>query len=98
MGLMPVPRRVVETRRTNEGVDMRESDQTQSDSARSFRESSEAHSSVVGGGTLGDPRLSASSFAGANEGSRNVRRPWVWALGWVGGIVVVIAALILILR
>ena len=42
--------------------------------------------------------VSASVMSGANEGSRSVRRPWVWALGWVGGIVVVIAALILILR
>ena len=53
---------------------------------------------MVGGGSLGDPRLSASTFADANEGSRNKRRPWVWALGWVGGFVAVIAALILILR
>jgi len=37
-------------------------------------------------------------MSGANEGSRNVRRPWLWALGWVGGFVVVIAGLILILR
>jgi hypothetical protein len=37
-------------------------------------------------------------MSGANEGSRNVRRPWVWALAWVGGFVAAIAALILILR
>lgn len=95
---MSVPRRVVQTRGTNEGVDMSEADQTHSDPARSFRESPQAHSSVVGGGSLGDPRLTASMMSGANEGSRNVRRPWVWALGWVGGIVLVIAALVLILR
>jgi hypothetical protein len=53
---------------------------------------------VIGGGSLGDPRLSASTFAGANEGSQNKRRPWLWALAWVGGFVAVIAALILILR
>lgn len=74
------------------------SDQSHDDPARSFRESPEAHSSVVGGGTLGDPRLSASTFADANEGSGNARRPWLWALGWLGGIIAVIAVLILILR
>jgi hypothetical protein len=37
-------------------------------------------------------------MADANEGSRNRRRPWVWALAWVGGFVAVIAGLILILR
>jgi len=56
-----------------------------------------AQSSTVGG-LYGDPRLSASVMTDANEGSRNKRRPWLWALGWVGGFVVVIAALILILR
>jgi hypothetical protein len=60
-------------------------------------ESREARSSVVGG-LWGDPRLSASVMADANDGSRGKRRPWLWALGWVGGIVVVIAALVLILR
>jgi hypothetical protein len=75
-----------------------ESGPTHTDPARSFRESSEAHSSVLGGGSLGDPRISASVMSSANEGSRNKRRPWLWALGWVGGFVVVIAALILILR
>lgn len=60
-------------------------------------ESQEAQSALVGG-VYGDQRLSASRFADANEGSRNARRPWAWALGWVGGIVIVIAALILILR
>jgi hypothetical protein len=52
----------------------------------------------VGGGSLGDARLSASRLSAANEGSRSVRRPWLWALGWVGGIVVIIAGLILVLR
>ena len=37
-------------------------------------------------------------MSSANEGSRNKRRPWLWALGWVGGFVAVIAVLILILR
>ena len=46
----------------------------------------------------GTPRLSASVMSGANEGSRNKRRPWLWALAWVGGFVAVIAVLILILR
>jgi hypothetical protein len=74
-----------------------ESNQTHTDPARSFRESPEAQSSTVGG-LYGDPRLSASVMADANEGSRNKRRPWVWALGWVGGFVAAIAILILILR
>ena len=77
---------------------MSESDQTHTDPARSFRESPEAQSSMVGGVSLGDSRLSASMIADANEGSRKVRRPWVWALAWVGGFVAVVAALILILR
>lgn len=77
---------------------MSESGPTHTDPARSFRESLEAHSSVVGGGSLGDPRISVSVMADANEGSRNKRRPWVWALAWVGGFVAVIAVLILILR
>jgi hypothetical protein len=37
-------------------------------------------------------------MADANEGSRNKRRPWVWALAWVGGFAGVIAVLVLILR
>jgi hypothetical protein len=53
---------------------------------------------VVGGGSLGDPRLSASAFADANEGSQNKRRPWLWALAWVGGFAGAIAILILIVR
>jgi hypothetical protein len=48
--------------------------------------------------SLGDQRLSTSVMSAANEGSSNKRRPWLWALGWVGAIVVVIAVLILILR
>ena len=60
-------------------------------------ESRDAQSAMVGG-VWGDPRLSASMMSDANEGSSNRRRPWVWALGWVGGVVLVIAGLILILR
>ncbi|HTX68284.1 MAG TPA: hypothetical protein VMH50_03940 [Thermoleophilia bacterium] len=60
-------------------------------------ESHDAQSALVGGGRS-QLYLSASRFADANEGSQGKRRPWVWALGWAGGIVVVIAALILILR
>ncbi len=60
-------------------------------------ESRDAQSSLVGG-VWGDQRLSVSRMADANEGSRNARRPWLWALGWVGGLVVIITALILILR
>jgi len=74
-----------------------ESGPTPTDPARSFRESPEAQSSTVVG-LWSDPRLSASVMADANEGSRNKRRPWLWALGWVGGFVAVIAVLILILR
>jgi hypothetical protein len=50
------------------------------------------------GGVWGDRRLSASRMADANEGSHDKRHPLVWAAGWVGGVVLVIAALILILR
>ena len=60
-------------------------------------ESRDAQSAFVGGGRS-QPYLSASVFGDANEGSRGKRRPWIWALAWVGGIVVVIAALVLILR
>ena len=77
---------------------MGEPNQAHTDPARSFRESPEAHSSVIGGGSLGDPRLSVSTFAGANEGSHNRRRPWVWALAWVGGFAGAIAIFILIVR
>ena len=59
-------------------------------------ESRDAQSAVVGGGRAAAPL--GVEVADANEGSRNTRRPWVWALGWVGGIVLVIAGLILILR
>jgi hypothetical protein len=77
---------------------MSESDQTHTDPARSFRESPEARSPTIGGVYGGPSRLSASVMADANEGSRKVRVPWAWALAWVGGLVAVIAALILILR
>ncbi len=60
-------------------------------------ESRQAQSSTLGG-VWADPHLSASVMSSANEGSRNKRRPWLWALGWVGGFVAVIAVLILILR
>jgi hypothetical protein len=76
---------------------MSESGPARSDPPKAGRSAPDAQSSTLGGG-YGDPRLSASRMADANEASRNVRRPWVWALGWVGGIVVVIAVLILILR
>jgi hypothetical protein len=77
---------------------MSESDRSSGDPVKTGAESTESRSAWVGGGALGDPRLSASVMSGANEGSRNTRRPWVWALAWVGGFVAVIAALILILR
>ncbi len=76
---------------------MSESGPTHTDPARSFRESHEAQTSTLGN-SFADPRLSATVMSNANEGSRNKRRPWVWALAWVGGFVAVIAALILILR
>ena len=76
---------------------MSESGPTHSDSARSFRESPQAQSSTIGG-LHSDPRLSASVMADANEGSRNKRRPWLWALAWVGGFAGAIAIFILIVR
>ena len=76
---------------------MSETGPTHTDPARSFRESPEAQSSTVGG-LYGDPRLSASVMADANEGSRNRRRPWVGALSWVGGFAGAIAIFILIVR
>lgn len=60
-------------------------------------ESREARSSTLGG-LFGDPRLSASIISTSDGGSRGRRRPWLWALGWVGGFVLVVAGLILILR
>ena len=60
-------------------------------------ESREARSAYTGGGQF-QPYLSASRFGSANEGSRRRKRPWVWALAWFIGLVVVIAVLILILR
>ena len=59
-----------------------------------WTESREAQSAWIGGGRS-QPILSASVFAAANEGSQRRRRPWVWALGWLAGIV---AVLILIVR
>jgi hypothetical protein len=61
------------------------------------QESREAQSAFIGGGRS-QPILSAARFGDANEGSRRKHHPALWALGWVGGIVVVIAALVLILR
>jgi hypothetical protein len=75
-----------------------ESRSSSNDAPKVGRDSLDAQSSRVGGGAFIDSGLSASQLSGANEGSRSVRRPWLWALGWVGGIVVVIAGLILILR
>jgi len=60
-------------------------------------ESREAKSSFSGG-LMGDPRLSASKLADANEGSRTPRRPWVWALAWIGGFAGAVAIFILIVR
>jgi hypothetical protein len=77
---------------------MSESERPSAEPVKTGAESSESRSAWVGGGSLGQPRLSASVMSDANEGSRNKRRPWVWALAWVGGFVVAIAVLILILR
>jgi hypothetical protein len=77
---------------------MSESGQSSRDPVRTGAESPESRSAWVGGGSFGDARPSASVMSSANEGSRNKRRPWLWALGWVGGFVAVIAVLILILR
>jgi hypothetical protein len=60
-------------------------------------ESREAQSAWIGGGRS-QPILSASMFAAANEGSQRRRRPWVWALSWLAGVVGVVAVLILIVR
>jgi hypothetical protein len=76
---------------------MSESEKSGTYAPKAGRDTPEAQSSTLGG-LWGDPRVSVSVMSGANEGSRNRRRPWLWALGWVGGIVVVIAGLILILR
>ena len=77
---------------------MSESGPTHTDPARSFRESPEAQSVHASAMLVRRPASLASVMADANEGSRNKRRPWLWALGWVGGFVAVIAVLILILR
>lgn len=76
---------------------MNGSDPSKTSAPKAGRETPEAQRSTVGG-LWADPHLSASVMADANEGSQGKRRPWLYALGWVGGIVVVIAALILILR
>jgi hypothetical protein len=60
-------------------------------------ESRNAQSAFVGGGRS-QPLLSAARFGAANEGSRGRRHPMLWAAGWVGGVVLVVAVLILILR
>jgi hypothetical protein len=74
-----------------------ESDTSRTYEPKAGRDTPTGQSSTVGG-LWADPHLSASVMSAANEGSSRKRRPWAWALGWVGGIVVVIAALILILR
>lgn len=77
---------------------MSESERPPHGPVKTGAESPESRSAWVGGGSFGDARPSASIMSSANEGSRNKRRPWLWALGWVGGFVAVIAVLILILR
>ena len=61
------------------------------------QESREAQSAFVGGGRS-SPYLSASVFSDANEGSRGRRHPLAWAAAWIGGLVAVVAILILIVR
>jgi len=60
-------------------------------------ESREAQSSTLGG-LFGDPRFSASVISTSDGGSRGRRRPWLWALGWVVSIVIVVTVLVLLLR
>ncbi len=60
-------------------------------------ESREAQSSTLGG-LFGDPRLSASVISTSDGGSLGRRRPWLWALGWVVSIVIVVTVLVLLLR
>ena len=60
-------------------------------------ESREAQSAWVGGGRT-QPILSASRFGAANEGSRGKRHPLLWVAAWFGGVILVIAVLVLILR
>jgi hypothetical protein len=60
-------------------------------------ESRDAQSAFVGGGRS-QPILSASRFGAANEGSRNKRRPLLWAAGFVVILAVATALLILIVR
>jgi hypothetical protein len=60
-------------------------------------ESRDAQSAWIGGGRM-QPYLSASKFADANEGSRDKRRPLLWAAGFVGVLAVATALLILFVR
>lgn len=77
---------------------MSESGRQDPDAGKTGVESHVGRTSAIGGGTLGDPRLSASVMSAANEGSQGARRPWLYALGFVAAIVIVIAILILLLR
>jgi hypothetical protein len=60
-------------------------------------ESREAQSSTLGG-LFGDPRLSAAVISTSDGGPHGRRHPWRWALGWVAGMALVVAALVLVLR
>ena len=60
-------------------------------------ESRDAQSALVGGGRA-QTMLSAERFGAANEGSRQREHPGAWAAAWLGGVVAVIAILVLILR
>jgi hypothetical protein len=60
-------------------------------------ESRDAQSALVGGGRA-QTYLSAERFGAANEGSRQRRHPGAWAAAWLGGVVAVIAIIVLILR
>ena len=60
-------------------------------------ESRDAQSAWVGGGRT-QLMLSAERFGAANEGSRGRRHPAAWAAAWSGGVVAVIALLVVLLR
>jgi hypothetical protein len=77
---------------------MSESDNSDSYAPKAGRDTPQAQSSTLGGLALGDQRLSTSVMSAANEGSQGKRRPWAWALGFIGVFVIVIAGLVLILR
>jgi hypothetical protein len=77
---------------------MSEYGQQDPDAGKTGVESHVGRTSALGGGTLGDPRLSASVMSAANEGSQGTRRPWLTAVAFIAAIVIVIAVLILILR